>query len=163
MHFYWRLWISDFVITNPPRDTTVCLNDMAECTCGFVGADPSQAIPDWIIVKRAADGSLMSNRTINGREIFANRHNGFSWQFGQITPTSAPNSRLVFGPVDQTHNQSSYQCVSTLTQIVNGLLQIQTVRSSVGALTVVGKRFSLYYYIGLQQTYFSYYRPTIDW
>jgi len=54
----------------------------------------------------------------------------------------------VIGPIDSAHNQSSYQCVFGINQIVNGLLQRQTVRSNVGTLTVVGKRFSLYYFVG---------------
>ena len=141
-HFYGCSCISDFVITNPPQDTTVCINDMAKCTCGFDGADPSSTIPDWIIVTRATNGSLISNRTFEGIEIVANRHAGLRWQVGQLNVTSAPNSRLVFGPVDPTYNQSSYQCVFTITQLVNGLLQIQIVKSSVGTMTVVGKRIS---------------------
>ena len=76
------LCISDFVITNPPQDTTMCINDMVECTCGFNGADPLLSIPDWTIVIRASNGSLMSNRTFDGREIVTNRHAGFKWQVG---------------------------------------------------------------------------------
>ena len=139
-HFYGCSCISDFVITNPPQDTTVCINDMAECTCGFDGDDPRTTVPDWIIVTRATNGSVMSNITIDGEDIIAKRHAGLKWQIGQSNASSAPNSRLVFGPVDPTHNQSSYQCVFTITQLVNGLHQIQIVKSSVGTMTVVGKR-----------------------
>ena len=115
---------------------------MAECTCGFEGDDPRTTIPDWIIVTRATNGSLISNRTFDGVEIVVNRHPGLRWQVGQLNATSAPNSGLLIGPVDLTHNQSSYQCVFTINQLVNGLIQIQIVKSIVGTMTVVGKGFS---------------------
>ena len=137
--------ISDFVITNPPQDATVCVNDITKCTCGYDGVNPTETIPDWIIVTKSSDGTVIKNRTIGGREIIANRHAGLRWLIGQINTTSAPNSGLLIGPVDFTHNQSSYQCVFTINQSVNGSLQSQTVRSNMGTLTVVGKRFSWYY------------------
>ena len=59
---------------------------------------------------------------------------------GQANATSSPNSRLVFGPVSITHNQSSYQCVFRISEIINGLIQRQIVKSSVGTLTVFGKK-----------------------
>ena len=42
----------------------------------------------------------------------------------------SPNSRLVVGPVDETYNQSSYQCIFTT---ISG-----AVESSIGTLTVAG-------------------------
>ena len=113
---------------------------MANFTCGFSGTrtNPATAIPDWIIFTRATDGSV-SNVTIDGGEIVDRKHNGFRWQVGQTSVTSSPNSRLVFGPVNMTHNQSSYQCVFKISEIINGSFQRQTVKSSVGTLTVVGK------------------------
>ena len=126
----------------------MCINDMAECTCGFNGADAAQTVPDWTIITRATNGSLISNRTIDGVDIVTNRHAGLRWQVGQSNATSAPNSRLVFGPVDPTHNQSSYQCVFTINQLVDGIIWGLIVRSSVGTLTVVGKKFSLHHYMG---------------
>jgi len=33
-------------ITNGPQDTTVCTNQVANCTCGFNGGDPSLVIPN---------------------------------------------------------------------------------------------------------------------
>ena len=113
---------------------------MVEYTCGFNGADPLQTIPDWIIVTKEIDGRVISNITIDGDEIADNRHTGLEWQVGQINKTSSPNSRLVFGPVTPTHNQSSYQCAFAIRQNANGLLHRQTVTSNAGTLTVVGKR-----------------------
>ena len=131
--------ISEFAITNGPQDTTVCINDMAECTCGFNGVNPSLTIPDWIIVTRSSDGSVVSNVTIEGRDIVNNKHDGLKWQLGDRNITSSPNSKLIVGPVNKTHNQSSYQCVFPTNQIINGILQSGIVKSSIGTLTVVGK------------------------
>ena len=119
------------------------MNDMAECTCGFDGANPADSIPDWITVTRSSDGSVISNVTIDGGDIIDNKHDGLVWQLGDVNTTSAPNSRLVVGPVDETHNQSSYQCVFRLNEFINGSIQSKIVKSGVGTLTVVGKKLSL--------------------
>jgi len=37
----------------------VCINDLAECTCGYDGADFATTYPDWIIVTRATDGIVL--------------------------------------------------------------------------------------------------------
>ena len=139
---YSHLCILEFTITNGPQDTTVCMNDRAGCTCGFDGVSTSSTIPDWIIVTRSSDGSVISNVTIDGEDIIDNKHDGLVWQFGNTTTTSSPNSKLVVGPVDETHNQSSYQCVFRLIDNVDGSPQNRIVKSSVGILTVVGKKLS---------------------
>ncbi|XP_065884121.1 receptor-type tyrosine-protein phosphatase H-like [Dysidea avara] len=127
-----------FVITNGPQDTTVCMNDMAKCRCGFDGVNPAVTTPDWIIVTRSSDGSITDSVTIDGEDIVDNKHDGLMWQIGQSNITSSPNSKLVIGPLDETLNQSSYQCVFRLNQVINGSVQSQIVKSSVGTLTVVG-------------------------
>ena len=118
------------------------MNDMAECTCGFDGADPLLTSPDWTIVTRSSSGSVISNVTIDGEDILINVHRGFKWILGPRNSTSAPGSKLIFGPVNKTHNQSSYQCVFNMlvNQFVNGSNQFHSVESSVGTLTVVGKK-----------------------
>jgi len=126
-------------ITNGPQDTTVCMNDMAECTCGFNGANPLLTTPNWRIVTRSSDGSVVSNITINGMSIVHDKDDGLKWVIGQANSTSSPNSKLVVGPVNETHNQSSYQCVFPVNQIINGITQTGIVHSSIGTLTVVGK------------------------
>ena len=132
---------SEFVITSGPEDTKVCMNDMAVCTCGFEGTtlNPATTIPDWIIITRATDGSVISNVTIDGEEIVDNKHDGLRWVINQINATSSPDSRLMFGPVNMTHNQSSYQCVFKISTPINGLIQRQSVMSSIGTLTVLGE------------------------
>ena len=132
---------SEFVITSGPEDTKVCLNEMAVYACGFDGTtlNPATTIPDWIIITRATNGSVISNVTIDGGEIVDNKRDGLRWVVNQINATSSPNSRLEFGPVNMTHNQSSYQCVFTISTLINGIIQRQSVKSGVGTLTVLGE------------------------
>ena len=124
--------ILGFIITNGPQDTTVCMNAMAECDCGFTGTDPNFAVPNWRIVFRSVDGSVISNDTINGFDILNRLINGLQW-LPDLTSgdNNAPNSKLLVGPVNMTHNQSSYQCIFA---IVSG-----SAISSMGTMTVVGK------------------------
>ena len=126
------LMILGFSITNGPQDTTVCMNAMAECNCGFTGTDPNFVVPNWRIVFRSDDGRVISNDTISGAEISDRLINGLQW-LPDLTSgdNNSPNSKLLVGPVNMTHNQSSYQC---LFQTVSS-----SVISSVGIMTVVGK------------------------
>ena len=127
------LIILGFIITNGPQDTTVCMNDMAECNCGFTGTDPNFAVPNWRIVFRSDDGSVISNDTIDGDDIADRLIKGLQWMPDLTSgDNNAPNSKLLVGPVNMTHNQSSYQCIFTRT--IGG-----TIISSVGTMTVVGK------------------------
>ncbi len=105
---------------------------MAECYCGFNGTDPTLAIPNWRIVFRSADGSIISNDTVDRDDIFNGLINGLQW-LPDITSgdNNGTNSKLLVGPVNMTHNQSSYQCIFPR---VGG-----SVISSVGIMTVVGK------------------------
>ena len=124
--------ILGLIITNGPQDTTVCMNAMAECDCRFTGIDPSLAVPSWRIVFRSDDGSFISNDSINGLEVLNRLINGLQW-LPDLTSgdNNGTNSKLLVGPVNMTHNQSSYQCIFA---IVSG-----SAVSSVGTMTVVGK------------------------
>ena len=126
------------IITNGPQDTTVCMNTIAECDSGFSGADPYFIIPNWRIVLRSDDGSIISNNIIYGGDIDDGHINGLQW-VPDLTSgnNSAPNSKLLVGPVNMTYNQSSYQCSF---EIINA----DSVISSVGTITVVGKTTLLY-------------------
>ena len=46
----------------------------------------------------------------------------------------APKSELIIGPVNSTHNQSSYQCFFDFFEILQS-----TVTSGIGTITVLGK------------------------
>ena len=115
------------VITNGPQDTTVCVNQYANIQCGFTGADPNLVVPNWTIIKRDRNGTVVSNDTVNGTEI--NRfNNGLKWKPDLANPN---NSLLRVGPVGSTDNQSSYQCSFVQSN--------DTTYSSVAMLTVLGE------------------------
>ena len=119
------------VITNGPMDTTVCTGSVANISCGFINADPNIVVPDWGIVRRSDDGSVISNMTVNGLDIIRNTNDGLEWVADLTSGVNmSPNSRLLVGPVDETYNQSSYQCIFTT---ISG-----AVESSIGTLTVAG-------------------------
>ena len=121
-------------ITNPPTNVTVCINTVAEINCGFTGADPEYATPNWRIIMRNENGSIASNETIVGQSISANLVSGLEWIPDLNSGAdNAPNSELIFGPVNTTHNQSSFQClfVTAWNEIIAA--------SSIGTITVVGK------------------------
>ena len=122
-----------FVINNGPQDTTVCMNVMAECYCGFIGSSPIFTIPNWRIIFRSDNGSITSIDTVDGDDISKGLINGLQW-VPDLTSgdNNATNSKLLIGPVNITHNQSSYQCNFPIGQ--GG-----SVISSVGTITVVGK------------------------
>ena len=116
-------------ITNPPQNIPVCINNVAEINCGFTGIDPYIITPNWIM--RNSDGR---NETVLGGNILANLVSGFRWIPDRDSGAdNAPNSKLFFGPVNETHNQSSFQCFFTNSR--NQILAI----SSIGTITVVGK------------------------
>ena len=108
------------------------MNAMAECYCGFTGAPPNFIVPDWRIIFRSDDGSIVSNDTVDAVDIINGLINGLQW-VPDLTSgdNNATNSKLLVGPVNMTHNQSSYQCIFP---IIGG-----SVISSVGTMTVVGK------------------------
>ena len=105
---------------------------IAECNCGFTGANPHTTVPSWRIILRNDDGSVVSNVTHNGFDIAQEHINGLQW-LSDLTSgdNTSPNSKLLVGPVNKTHNQSSYQCAI---QILAGYLI-----SDVGTMIVVGK------------------------
>jgi len=116
-------------ITNGPQNTTMCTNQLANCTCGFVGGDPSFVVPDWRIIKKNSNGVVVSDETINGRDIISSATDGLEWIPDLANPN---NSVLRVGPVDGTDNQSSYQCI--IITFTSG-----SVPSEVGILTVLGE------------------------
>ena len=112
-------------------DTTVCTGSIVNISCGFVN-DSANFVPSWRIIKRNNDGSVISNMSISGTDIINNVNDGLEWIPDTISgPLMSPNSRLLVGPVDETDNQSSYQCSFAL---AGG-----NVESNVGTLTVTGE------------------------
>ena len=108
------------------------MNAIAECDCGFSGASPHTTVPSWRIILRNDDGSVVSKVTHSELDIVGEHINGLQWLPDETSKDyNAPNSKLLVGPVNKTHNQSSYQRI------------IPTIRgsviSSVVTITVVGK------------------------
>ena len=119
-------------INNGPQDTTVCMNTVAECDCGFSGANPYHVFPEWRIIYRSDTGSIISNFTVDSEDILLRPMNGLQWSLDLTSgENNAPNSKLLVGPVNKTYNQSSYQCIIPT---ISG-----RIISSVGTMTVVGK------------------------
>ena len=87
------------VITNGPMDVAVC-----------------------------SGGSVISNETLSINDIINNIDDGLMW-YPDVTSggNSAPNSALIVGSLDESHDQSSYQCF------------LNDDESSIGTLTVFGE------------------------
>ena len=129
-------------IISGPQNSTVCVNSKAEISCGFSGANPLHVVPNWRIVSRSDNGSVISNVTHNGVDIARSHINGLRWSPDLSSGySSSPNSKLLVSPVNMSHNQSSYQCI--IASISGSIV------SSVGTLTVVGKTTMHVYYCNL--------------
>ena len=110
---------------------------MEEFHCGFTGANPYIVFPEWRVIFRSDDGyrSIVSNNIINGFDIINGSINGLQW-VPDLTSgdNNATNSKLLVGPVNMTHNKSSYQCIFTILRLDS---LPESVASNVGRLTVV--------------------------
>ena len=123
-------------------DTTVRSGSVANISCGFVN-DSANFVPNWNIIRRSNDGSVISNMSVSGSSIVTNPNDGLEWIPDHDSGVNmSPNSRLLVGPVDETYNQSSYQCAFAV-----GLSNIE---SSIGTLTVSGEYTSICLFIYLR-------------
>ena len=120
------------MITNGPMDVTVCDGNKAEISCGFTGAySPFTTIPNWKITKRNNDGHVINAKTVSWMNIFNNKNDGLEWKVIKTGHFSNPNeSFLSVGPVDETYNNTSYQCIFTINDTI--------IESTVGTVTVIG-------------------------
>ena len=115
-------------------DVAVCSGDSVMIPCGFTGAPPLTTSLNWRIIRRSDDGSVVSNETININDIINDVDDGLVWvPDTRSGGNSAPNSTLEVGPVDETYDQSSYQCL------------LNDVESSIGTLTVLGEQYKDYF------------------
>ena len=107
------------VITNGPMNVTICSGTKANISCGYTGVDPFTTRPNWRIIKRNNNGSVISNETVSGSDI---RHEKFNdLRFVVRTSGNAKNangSYLSVGPVDDTYNNTSYQCIFTINDTI---------------------------------------------
>ena len=124
------------MIVNGPTDIIVHTGTIGIMPCGFVN-ESINVLPVWNIITRSDDGSVISNMTVTVNEINSDNNNGNSDRLvyepdATSGPNNATNNRLLIGPVDETHNQSSYQCIFDL---VIG----DDVISNTGTITVAGE------------------------
>ena len=125
------------MITNGPMNVTVCSGTNATISCNFTGvSDPLDTLPNWSwrIIKRDNDGYVISNETVTVMDINANKTDGLAFRI--ITQnlngiTSANDSYLSVGPVDDTYNNTSYQCIFTINDTI-----IES--DTAGTVTVIG-------------------------
>ena len=125
------------VISDGPMNVTVCSGTNAEISCGFTGvSDPIATVPNWSwrIIKRNSNGYVISNETVRVPDINSNRSDGLV--FFIITNTwngiiSANGSYLSVGSVDDTYNNTSYQCIFTINDTI-----IES--DTAGTVTVIG-------------------------
>lgn len=131
------------VIVNDPTNIIVCTGAIGIMPCGFVN-DSINIQPHWNIITKSDDGNVISNVTVTPNEINSDNNNSNSDRLvyePDLTSGSnnATNNRLLVGPVDETHNQSSYQCIFDL---AGG-----DVISSIGTVTVAGEYHMIAVYI----------------
>jgi len=114
------------MISNPPMDVTVCIGDTVNIPCGYSGADPNVTQPTWIINRSHSGSNVLAVVAINADNDSGN-DDGLVWVLDLTSgPNDASDSVLRVGPVDETFNQSSYQC------IFGGVM------SNTGTVTVAG-------------------------
>ena len=117
------------MITKGPRNATVCSGTKAKMSCGFSGVEPFIIKPNWRIIKRNNSGSVISNMTVSNYDIFNDNSNGLEFITVAKGHTSADGSYLSVGPVDDTYNNTSYQCI-----ISDNIIESETA----GTITVIG-------------------------
>ena len=118
-------------------NVTVCSGTNAEISCGFTGvSDPIATRSNWYwrIIKRNNDGYVISNETVRVMDINNNMTDSLAFLISTSKKngiSSANDSYLSVGPVDDTYNNTSYQCIF----IINDTI-IES--DTVGTITVIG-------------------------
>ena len=119
-------------------NVTVCSGTNAEISCGFTGvSDPLTTLPNWSwrIIKRNNDDYVISNETVQAMDINTNRTDGLVFYIISSDMNgikSADDSYLSVSPVDDTYNNTSYQCIFTINDTI-----IES--DTAGTVTVIGK------------------------
>ena len=95
-------------------NVTVCSGTKAKIPCGYTGVDdPLRTRPNWRIIQRYNNGNVISNETFSGIDIQTNKTDGLNFIITLIN-NNADGSYLLVGPVDDTYNNTSYQCIFTI-------------------------------------------------
>ena len=113
-------------------NVTVCSGTKANISCGYTGVyDTFITIPNWRIIKRNNNGSVISNETISGMDIRSNKVDDLKFVVVININNNANGSYLSVGPVDDTYNNTSYQCIFTINDTI-----IES--NTAGTITVIG-------------------------
>ena len=135
------LFFLALMITNGPMNVTVCSGTNANISCGYTGvSDLFNSRPNWRIIKRNNNGSVISNETVTLMDILNNKTDGLEF-FIVRNGNSANGSYLSVGPVDDTYNNTSYQCIFTINDTI-----IES--DTAGTITVIGMCSHRYLIIG---------------
>ena len=120
------------MITNGPMNVTVCSGTKANISCGFTGVDPFITRPNWRIIKRNNNGSVISNETVFGLDIRLTKIDDLKFIIiVSGNGNNADKSYLSVGLVDDTYNNTSYQCKFTIDDTI-----IES--DTAGTITVIG-------------------------
>jgi len=112
------------MITNPPMDVTVCIRDTTNIPCGYSGVDPTITKPTWRINRTDSGSNIVAVVNINADNDSGN-DDGLVWMIDLTSgPNNASGSVLVVGPVDETFNQSSYQCIFSVFMSETGTITL---------------------------------------
>ena len=119
------------MITNGPMNVTVCSGTKANTSCGYTGVyDPFSTLPNWRIIKRNNNGSVISNETVSGMDIHINKFDDLRFVV-VYSNGKYDHNYLSVGPVDDTYNNTSYQCIFTINDTI-----IES--NTAGTITVIG-------------------------
>ena len=115
-------------------NVTVCSGTKANISCGYAGVyDPFNTLPNWRIIKRNNNGSVISNETVSGMDIRSNKFDDLKFFVVSGNNNNADGSYLSVGPVNDTYNNTSYQCILTIN---DSIIESDTA----GIITAIGMK-----------------------
>ena len=125
------IFLLALMITNGPMNVTVCSGTKANISCGYTGVDPFRIRPNWRIIKRNNNGSVISNETVSGMDVHHNKIDDLKFIIVIRGSNNVGGSYLSVGPVDDTYNNTSYQCIFTINDTI-----IES--DTAGTITIIG-------------------------
>ena len=101
-------------------NVTVCSGTKANISCGYTGVyDPFNTRPNWRIIKRNNNGSVISNETVSALDIRLSKIDDLKFIIAtRGSSNNADGSYLSVGPVNDTYNNTSYQCIFTINDTI---------------------------------------------
>ena len=111
-----------------PTSKEVHNGEIVNISCGFIGASASSIVPDWSIAQK---NMLTAPKIFSSSEIVNHHIRGLKWIPDYTSGVNnSTSSKLLVGPVDETYNGSTYQCLIPLPN--------RTINSTKAVLTVIG-------------------------